>query len=156
METILLAAILSFTGVQVHPVQRDRAPQVIAALIAVVNTRGCIPFKGLTPEEQCIKTVKLEARWALSESSWLSNPHGWNDNGNACGVMQVQKQHLKEATCEEVRSDLFLGFREGHRIIMEGVERCGSVKAALGYYASGICGGAPALVRARCSSIGGC
>lgn len=138
------------------PVHTPRVAPALDAIVAVVNTRGCIPFKGLTPEEQCIKTVKLYLRWSLSESNLLASPPGNNDKGAACGVMQVNYFYLREWTCKEVRKDLFKGYAEAHRIVLEGVALCGTVERAMGYYSTGKCGGAPGLVRSRCADVDGC
>lgn len=93
------------------------------------------------------------------EASWLANPKGSNDQGSACGVMQVHtpEKFLPGATCSAVRKDLALGYEVGLTLMLQLEAQCGSKAAALTAYATnGSCpkGWILPLVRKRCKLAG--
>lgn len=96
---------------------------------------------------------------ALYESGGLADPPGWNDQGRACGVLQVwePQRWLSGATCAAVRADRRLGLRVGLLVMKRLAKDCGGVQAGLSAYATGKCppkGKVLALVKARCAVMG--
>ncbi len=75
--------------------------------------------------------------FAWKEGSCHANPPGFNDDGRACGVLQVHNPEkiLAGATCHKVRSSRRLGLRVGLQLMMEKAEECGSIPSGLTAYA---------------------
>lgn len=134
-----------------------KVPDAVAARAsgALVDAEAALRAEGLDGEKLEVWSRRLWG-WAYWESGWHASPAGSNDNGAACGVLQVHgpERLLEGATCAAVRKDRVLGFRAGYRMLVELVDKCGSVERALGAYATGQCGGAPMLVRRRCKALG--
>ena len=66
--------------------------------------------------------------WGYGESSFLADPPGHNDDGRACGVLQVHANELHEWlpagwTCAALRKDRVLGWRAGIRIMRRRSQR---------------------------------
>lgn len=80
--------------------------------------------------------------WSYYESSWLANPPGSNDDGRACGVLQVHVGELPPGvlppkwTCARVREDRVLGYEAGALLMRHLIVKCGSVEAGLTAYAT--------------------
>jgi hypothetical protein len=129
-----------------------RAQAAAADLVAEVQS---------LPEGERELYARVAYVWSYYESSWLANPSGSNDDGRACGVMQI---HLPElavpgATCAKVRADRKLGYRVGLATLHHLVAKCGSMRAGLtAFSTTGQCpkkGMIIKLVADRCA-IAGC
>lgn len=111
------------------------------------------------PDAARVKVAKLLADWMIYESSGYPDVSG--DRGAACGLMQVVPETYTQLTgktlsCNEMRKNAWTGAEAGAEVIEALVKQCGSLKSALGAYASGHCGWAQDLVERRCAKIGGC
>ena len=105
------------------------------------------------PDAARAKVARLWVVWTFYESSFRSDVVG--DHGRSCGIAQVQPRP-GGPTCAEMRRSAYVGMEAGAAFLESLVAQCGSLRSALGAYASGRCGGAPALVARRCSEAGGC
>jgi hypothetical protein len=92
--------------------------------------------------------VKIAWTWAGYESGWHPSPKGPNDDGAACGVLQVHVGEVVAAlepdmpgiTCKKVRADLALGVEAGLRIMLYFEQKCGSKAAAMtAFSTNGLC-----------------
>lgn len=98
--------------------------------------------------------------WSYYESSWRTDPEGSNDQGAACGVMQVHASELvgvlpAEWTCRKLRTDRVLGYRAGLRTLHHLETKCGSLEAALGAFSgNGTCARGFGLVHRRARIAG--
>lgn len=146
----LLALVAKLVG---SPLPEGHAVTLRAAA-ALVAVEAALAAEGVEGEELGTWARRLWG-WSYWESSWQSDPKGSNDNGSACGTLQVHgpERLLSGATCAAVRKSAVLGYRVGYRLMRELVTTCGSVERALGAYATGQCGGAPQLVRRRCKLL---
>ena len=111
------------------------------------------------PEAVQSKRARIVFEFAGEESSFYTNPPGFNDNGAACGVMQLHNPQLDlpAATCEAVRKDRVLGFEAGIARIQRLEKECGSIAEALSAYAwRGECthGIILDIVKRRCRKAG--
>lgn len=102
------------------------------------------------------------------EAANEANPKGSNDNGGACGVMQVHVSEVPKGwlpetwTCAALRADRELGYRAGLRVVRRLEDKCGSLGGALTAFATnGECPidktGKPyviMLIKARCAKGG--
>lgn len=124
------------------------------AKAAHVAAESALALEGLEGEELAAWSRRLWG-WSYWESAWHPSPPGSNDNGAACGIMQVHfpERLLAGATCDAVRKDAVLGYRVGYRLLKELVAKCGSLDAALGAYATGQCRPKMQLVRWRCQRL---
>lgn len=141
-----------------HPLMSRRVWPAVVATIAAVEKVGCFPRKETeTQDEACERTARVALRWQHGESSLLANPKGSNDDGQACGAMQVNVQHIGFEECRLARKSYRHGVEIGVRMMLAEVARCGGVVAGLGAYSTkGQCGGAPMLIARRCAEAGGC
>lgn len=143
------------------------ADDAIAAVSAEMPTA--------TEEEQEIHARILYV-WAYYEASWYTNPYGFpdgrvlpgtNDEGRACGVMQLHIDEINALpgwagvldptwSCLSVRKDRVLGYRAGLRVILELEHRYGSIGAAMTAYSTdlGLHPWIAAVVRKRCKIAG--
>jgi hypothetical protein len=76
------------------------------------------------------------------EASFSANPKGSNDNGNACGALQVWAPWLPEGlTCKQVRASRKLGLRAGVIVALNFRDKCGGgLGEAWSAFAMGRCG----------------
>lgn len=84
------------------------------------------------------------------------DPSVVGDHGAACSKMQMHPEAREGHPCAELIADSVLAIRIWMRQLRRLRGICGSTERALGALASGKCGGAPALVKYRCSLAGGC
>jgi len=93
-------------------------------------------------------------RQAWAEGGYQVSPFGSNDNGNACGVTQVNKHVIPAGmgTCEELRASRVLAIKVARVLVKRSIARCdGKVRDGLGLFMTGLgCGKAPKLVAKRC------
>lgn len=115
---------------------------------------------GSSEEERTI-LAPIALVWSYYESNWFANPKGSNDQGSACGVMQVHQPWIERpgTTCQDLRSDRILGYEIGILRLQDFITKCGSVRGGLtAYSTNGQCpkpGWAIRLVVNRCK-IAGC
>jgi hypothetical protein len=123
----------------------------ITAVAAVVDAEGPLPFPGTDLAARWNRTAELMLVMGFFEAGWSANPRGSNDEGRACGVMQV---HTPDpAKCAERRASLSAGYRAGLRTLKKMLELCGTINGAVAAFASGSCTGAPKLVAYRMSFV---
>lgn len=92
-------------------------------------------------------------RTAWEEGAFQTSPKGHNDNGNACGVTQVNQFVIPAGmgTCKDLRSSRVKSIEASRAILKPLIEKCGGVRAAIGaYMTGGKCGSAPKLTARRC------
>ena len=96
--------------------------------------------------------------WEFWESSWFVSPHGSNDDGNACGVLQIHSPEkiLPGATCEKLRKDSKLAVKVALTFLLEREKTCGSKAAAWTAFSwDGACHKETIdLVKNRCRYVG--
>ncbi len=127
-------------------------PAHVRASEAARDVLAALDAENITdPAERAAWARRLYG-WSYFESSFYANPQGSNDSDAACGVLQVHEPHklLDGTTCAKVRASRVLGYRVGLRKMQATITECGTVKRALGAFATGSCGGAPKLVEERC------
>jgi hypothetical protein len=92
--------------------------------------------------------VKIAFTWAGYESGWHPSPKGSNDDGAACGVLQVHvgevismlEPGMPGITCKKVRASLDLGVEAGLRVMLYFEAQCGSKAAAMtAFSTNGLC-----------------
>jgi hypothetical protein len=105
------------------------------------------------PDAARAKVARLWVTWTFFESSFRSDVAG--DHGRSCGIAQVAPTP-STPSCAEMRRSAYVGMSAGADVLERLTRECGSLRSALGAYASGKCGGAPALVDRRCALAGGC
>lgn len=98
--------------------------QLAAEAVQRSAARVCAPVD----RETC---ARLGFVWAAYESAWHASPPGYNDDGKACGVMQV---HLPADRCKAARASLDVGFDEGLALMVSLRAKCGSWAAGLTAY----------------------
>jgi hypothetical protein len=127
-------------------------------LDAVVHARAVAYDEGEEPlfegEDGRFKTALLLLAIAYKESRW--DAKALNPAGDA-GVMQTRSLWWGGHTRDEILKDPELGYRLGLHALQHVRKACGG-KAVhwLGAFASGKCGGAPSVARARCGPVGLC
>jgi hypothetical protein len=99
-----------------------------------------------------VRTAAIAMTFGWCEGGWKTDP-----GGDACGMGQMYPV-AGEPTCAELRADRRVAVRAMIRRMRKDVRYCGgSVLDGLGKYASGKCGWARDLIRARCRwSVFGC
>lgn len=113
-----------------------------------------------------LRTGQLAIVWMLRESAGRADAlgdcddpeHRTVDTCRSFGAMQMNRMWLG-ARVAEVLGDRRLALRLALELMRELAVTCGSVRAGLQAYASGICSGSPrarALVAHRCAIAGGC
>ena len=95
---------------------------------------------------------RLLTVWAYHESSYT--PSAVGDHGRSVGLLQLSPS-LAGRSAAELRNP-HTNVEAAIDVLRRLVAQCGSLPRALGAYASGHCGGAPALVARRCAEAGGC
>lgn len=105
------------------------------------------------------KRAKIVFAMGFFESSFHVSPPGYNDDGKACGRMQVHspEKFVEGATCAKVRADGVLGWEAGIAVLQKFEAKCGTIVGALNAYAwDGEChpGVVMDLVRQRCIKAG--
>ena len=100
------------------------------------------------------KTALLLVSISHHESRW--QPGALNSEGDA-GIMQTRSIWWEGHSREEILADEDLGYRLGLKALQHVRAVCGG-KALnwLGAFASGKCGGAPAVTYGLCGSVGVC
>lgn len=70
--------------------------------------------------------------WEYWEAGWFVSPAGSNDDGKACGVLQIHNPEgiLSGATCEMLRKDGKLAAKVALTLLLEREKTCGSKAAA--------------------------
>ena len=110
------------------------------------------------PVERREQLTRIAFVFSFHESSWLANPPGHNDQGNACGTMQTWMPWIEipGTTCKTVREDRRLGFRIGLQRINNLWTKCGTLTASLTAFATtGQCASwTLPLVAHRCKEAG--
>lgn len=92
-------------------------------------------------------------RTSWEEGAFQKSPKGYNDNGSACGVTQVNKFVIPEGfgTCADLRASRAKSIAASRAILKPLIIKCGSVRSAIGaYMTGGACGSAPKLTARRC------
>lgn len=162
----LLAASLvahAFPGAHLPPTHPYSMRADRAAIVVAEEVPRVFP-------EHDEKTQEAEGRaalvWNRYEANFEENPmpsvKGANDDGHACGPMQVHPEYypagaLEGITCKEMRTDFRLGMRAGLLAIRYFEDKCGSLAAALTAYSMrGVCpkGWTLGLVEKRCTEAG--
>ena len=96
--------------------------------------------------------------WEFWEASWFISPPGSNDNGNACGVLQIHSPEriIPGTSCAMLRKDAKLAVKVALTFLLEREKTCGSKAAAWTAFSwDGGCHPATLdLVRYRCHRIG--
>lgn len=136
LRTIVLALIASQLGPGIALPSTHWLPQRGEA--AMLDAVAAVQAMKLSDADQ-ERYARLAVVFGFYEGAWLASPRGSNDNGAACGVMQVwsPERILPGATCAKVRADRVLGFRVGLLTIQQLEARCGSLRKALNSYATG-------------------
>jgi hypothetical protein len=98
--------------------------QLAAEAVQRSAARVCAP----ADRETC---ARLGFVWAAYESGWYADPPGSNDDGKACGTMQV---HLFGDRCKAARASLDKGFDEGLSLMVSLRAKCGSWASGLTAY----------------------
>jgi len=113
-------------------------------------------------EVEKAKLAPIVIVWSYYESNWFASPTGNNDQGQACGVMQVHQPWIEiaGATCDTVRRDRILGYEIGIMRLRGFIAKCGSIRGGLTAFSMrGECPKTPGwtikLVVDRCK-IAGC
>ena len=147
----LLPAISLMLGAPTVPsALRSRAE--CAAKITVEVAQGF-------PADRREQLARIAFVFQAGESGFVGNPKGSNDQGAACGPMQVHtpEKWLPGATCAKVRADYKLGVQVGMTLMNMLWDKCGGPAAALTAYATnGQCPGTWVLplVQRRCKIAG--
>lgn len=152
LKSAILALALELSGGQL----KGRAAMAVdAATIAAskVNATEFYPDLKNDPEAAQEKLVRLLVAWSYWESTWDHKAVG--DAGRSCGIMQVGAITAGR-TCKELTASPAAGYTAGLTHMRYLVNRCGSLRSALGAYASGKCGSVQSLVTRRCTKSGGC
>lgn len=70
--------------------------------------------------------------WEFWEASWFVSPHGSNDDGNACGVLQIHSPEkiVPGTTCSMLRKDAKLAVKVALTFLLQKEKECGSKAAA--------------------------
>jgi hypothetical protein len=153
----LLHAVLVAMGVPASVTLPDTHP-------TMVRMRECaadvVAVTDLLPVEKRATYAPIVFVFANLEGGCYASPAGSNDNGAACGVMQIHEPQkiIAGATCEKVRADRRLGIRVGVAAFTWWEHECGSLADGLSGYATGHCppkGKPIPLVRKRCALAGG-
>lgn len=111
------------------------------------------------PLERREPLARVAFVFQAAESGFVGNPKGSNDQGAACGPMQVHtpEKFVPGATCAKVRADYKLGVLVGMTLMNQLWDKCGGLAAALTAYATnGQCPGSWTLplVTRRCKIAG--
>lgn len=122
------------------------------ALAAILDIESVVTQSQDHIFKDTLKDAKLLTVFGYHESEFRTDAVG--DSGRSLGVLQVWTGHLDPEHKEAILKDPALGFRLGYSTMRRLIRRCGSVKAGLGAYATGRCGGAPKLVGWRCTQAG--
>lgn len=143
-----------------------KAPLVLPEGHIVLKRADLKATETITVVEEMIKDPIQRETWARAafgfeywESSWMTSPVGYNDNGDACGTLQTHTPHLilPGATCDKVRRDAKLAIKVALTFLLEREKTCGSKAAAWTAFATN--GSCPKnwvlqLVKNRCRSVG--
>lgn len=152
MKTILIKLIAGLIGLMLPASD----PAVVRASAAADDVIVVVQ-KRVEPAHR-EKWARILFAWGYYEASWWANPKGSNDQGAACGVMQVHnpEKYLDGASCARVRADRQLGFAVGLELLLKLEKDCGSTAGALTAYSmDGAC--KPyviPLVASRCKKAG--
>jgi hypothetical protein len=111
------------------------------------------------PLERREQLARMAYVFQAAESGFVADPKGSNDQGAACGAMQVHTPYkfVEGATCAKVRADYRLGVLVGMTLMNLLWDKCGSPAAALtAYSTNGQCPGTWVLpvVSRRCKIAG--
>lgn len=155
----MIAKLLILVPLLVAPYLKGEIPIAVSQR-AEDAASDCLAAVGsLYPSADDESKIEIARRWYMMsyyESSFFTDPKGSNDDGAACGVLQV---HLPKAECAEARRDRVYAYTKGIELGERWVKACGSVEAGLSAYATGACpkpGKVLSLIRWRCKRIGGC
>lgn len=122
-----------------HPIV-ERAISAAADADAAIR----VVSPSMSAEEREAWTRRLLV-WSGFESAWFADPPGSNDEGRACGVMQVHVGSLPPGllpasyTCASVRKDRVAGYVVGLVVMRHLVKTCGGIESGLTAYATGGC-----------------
>lgn len=142
---------------------KEVPPAIMARAVGAALDASIAAYESDVGEEDLERLARLAFTWSYFEASWLTSPPGHNDDGAACGVMQVHPAESKgvippEWTCARLRADRVLGYRAGIVVLRAAIARCGSWTAGLtAYSTNGACpakGWTIALVPQRCKAAG--
>lgn len=96
--------------------------------------------------------------WEFWESSWHVSPPGSNDQGAACGVLQIHSPEniVPGTTCSMLRKDSKLAVKVALTFLLEREKTCGSKAAAWTAFSwDGACHNTTInLVKGRCLYVG--
>lgn len=146
MTELLIALALTYGTTQ------QRAEQIATvAEWAAKRHDAAVWFPKLETDVARERMARLLVVWSFYESSFV--PEAIGDGGKACGLLQV---HANAKRCRELTRSAYEGMDAGATMLDGLIATCGSLRSALGAYATGQCGGAPALVERRCKEAGGC
>jgi len=160
MKAILMALVITLLPFKPEPegeVMKRAAKAAEAAAYIVSYRIGDVknPTNALRQRETWARIMFV---FAYYEASWYASPKGSNDEGRACGVLQVHnpEKYVTGYDCKSVRGSLEKGFDVGLALMMRLEKQCGSKKAALTAYATdGACHNwtLPLVVK-RCKEAG--
>jgi hypothetical protein len=158
IEKLILLAI-EIAGAGLAPERAQAAAEVAAYMAEHRDPKLYFPKLAAVDEAAArYKVARIYLTWPFYESSWHAKVVG--DNGRSCGYMQVGAIHFPwtRMSCEEMQISAYWGATAGARALEHLIETCGSLESGLGAFATGRCGGAAKLVRARCDKggAGGC
>lgn len=138
MKAILLALvpiILQTMGVPKSVQLHDTHPVMVRVASCADDV---VEVCSLLPESTRTVWCSVTFMMAMKEGNCYASPPGSNDNGAACGPLQVHnpEKEIKGATCEKVRADRKLGLRVGMVRMIRLSKECGSVGAGLTAFAT--------------------
>ena len=159
MITQLVLLAFEIAGAALAPQRAQQAAEVAEYMAEHRDPKIYFPKLAAVDEKAARERVgKIFLIWPFYESSW--SPRVVGDDGRSCGYMQVSSVFFKwtKMTCADMQKSAYYGATAGARTIEHLIEECGDLESALGAFASGKCGGAPKLVKARCDKggIGSC
>jgi hypothetical protein len=94
-------------------------------------------------------TVRIMTVMAYRESACRADVEG--DSGRSIGVLQINRRWAADP---EDLKDRKKAIRIGLKLLNTLIAKCGSTRAGIGAYMSGICDGAPTKTRDRCLTAG--
>ena len=127
LSGVALSLILKTEQVVLEPMVDEVAYD---ALVVAWKIDHPVAFKGVTQDgDRRLFTASLGVVASYREARFRKNPKGNNDKGFACGIMQVNKLHLKFGSCEAARADRQQGFLEGMSAMVKAIEDCNPGKS---------------------------
>lgn len=151
LETLMLLALTLSHG---HAYARALGASTMVVNV-VVKADTSILYPELTKEDPWAARTRLGrlfVAWSYYESSW--EPKARGDNGTSCGIMQMKPWYVGK-TCKELENP-HVAYEASLKFLERLTKQCGTLRSALGAYASGKCDGAPTLVAKRCQISEGC